>query len=193
MATTTQQELTVLGTRPITADELLEMDARGERGELIRGVFCKTMPTSPGHGFIAMKLGHLLLSALEKVGAGRVMGTDSGVRIEREPDTILAPDIGYYAFDRLPHDSDVSRITDVVPDIVAEVVSPSDTSREVAGKAAMWINAGVRLVWVVWPETKMIEVYRPGQPTVTLRETDTLTGMDVLPQFSTPVGDVFAG
>ena len=193
MATTTRQELTVLGTRPITADELLEMDARGERGELIRGVFCKVMSAGIRHGKVAGRLIRRLGNVAEEQGLGTVVGTDSGVWIERDPDTVLEPDVAYFSTERMPLDADVPGYAQVVPDIVAEVVSPSDTSREVAGKAAMWINAGVRLVWVVWPETKMIEVYRPGQPTVTLRETDTLTGMDVLPQFSTPVGDVFAG
>ena len=43
MATTQQQALTTLGTEPITAEQLLEMDAKGKRGELIRGVFSPTM------------------------------------------------------------------------------------------------------------------------------------------------------
>ena len=55
----------------------------------------------------------------------------------------------------------------------------------------MWINAGVQLVWVVWPETKMIEVHRPAQPVTTLRETDTLTAEEILPQFKVPIKDIF--
>ena len=55
----------------------------------------------------------------------------------------------------------------------------------------MWVDAGVRLVWVLWPETKMIEIHRPGESVVTLRENDALTGMDIIPQFTCPVRDIF--
>ena len=54
MATTQQQALTTLGTEPITAEQLLEMDAKGMRGELIRGVFCPTMSAGMRHGEIVV-------------------------------------------------------------------------------------------------------------------------------------------
>ena len=188
---TTQQELTVLGTRPITADELLTMHSEGKRGELIRGVFCPTMPTGIRHGRIAMKLGHLLLMAIADSGSGTVVGTDSGVQLEWGPDTVREPDIAYFSKERMPLDEDVPGYAQVPPEIVVEIASPSDSANAVTDKARMWVGAGVRLVWVIWPETRMIDVHRPAEQTVTLRETDTLTGSDVLPQFTCPVKDIF--
>ena len=188
---TTQQELTVLGTRPITADELLTMHSEGKRGELIRGVFCPTMPAGIRHGRIAMKLGHLLLMSIGDSGSGTVVGTDSGVQLEWGPDTVREPDIAYFSKERMPLDEDVPGYAQVPPDIVVEIASPSDSANAVTDKARMWIGAGVRLVWVLWPETRMIDVHRPGEQTVTLRETDTLTGSDILPQFTCPVKDIF--
>ena len=79
-----------------------------------------------------------------------------------------------------------------VPELVAEVVSPSQTSNEVYDKAQMWLYNGVSIVWVVWPETRMVDVYRQGEVTVTLREGDTLTADDVVPSFSCAVDDIFA-
>ena len=55
----------------------------------------------------------------------------------------------------------------------------------------MWTSFGARLVWVVWPETMAVDVYRPEESVVTLTEGDTLTGEDVLPEFSCPVREVF--
>ena len=55
----------------------------------------------------------------------------------------------------------------------------------------MWLDAGVQLVWVIWPDSRTIEVHRPNQPAATLRETDTLTAEDILPQLSIPVADIF--
>ena len=191
MATTQQQALTTLGTEPITAEQLLKMDAKGKRGELIRGVFSPTMSAGTRHGKISMRLGRLLGNVAEQTGAGTIVGTDSGVLINRDPDTVLEPDVAFFSKDTLPLDADVPGYAEVIPELVVEVVSPSDTVREIAGKTSMWITAGVQLVWVLWPETRMIEIHRPAQPVTTLRETDTLTGEEILPQFTVPVKDIF--
>ena len=71
---TTQQALTTLGTEPITAEQLLEMDAKGMRGELIRGVFCKTEPTGLLHGEIVINLA-VLLGNVETRKAGHISCT----------------------------------------------------------------------------------------------------------------------
>lgn len=62
---------------------------------------------------------------------------------------------------------------------------------EIRQKAAMWLDAGVRLVWVVLPGERSVEVYRADAAVVRLDETDTLDGADVVPGFSTPVAAIF--
>ena len=187
---TTQQALTTLGTEPITAEQLLEMDAKGMRGELIRGVFCPTMPTGMQHGEIVINLAVLLGNVVRPKKLGTLV-IQAGTILSRSPNTVLGGDVSYFSKETLPLGADVPGYAEVIPELVAEVVSFNDTVREVAGKASMWINAGVQLVWVLWPETKMIEVHRPAQPVTTLRETDTLTGEDILPQFKVPIKDIF--
>ena len=191
MATTEQAQMTVIGTEPVTAEQLLEMHSRGMRGELIRGVFCETMAAGMKHGEIVMRLGRLLGNVIEEHKLGRLMGSDSGVKIESDPDTVREPDIAYFSRERLPLEQDVPGYAEVPPNLVVEVGSPSDARRELFDKARMWLGAGVDLVWVLWPETKMVEVHRPTQPVQTLRENDNLTGEDTLPQFSLPVADIF--
>jgi Uma2 family endonuclease len=56
----------------------------------------------------------------------------------------------------------------------------------------MWLDAGVRLVWVVYPARREIVIHRADSAT-TLTETDTLKGEDVVPGFMLPVADVFGG
>ena len=193
MATTTtiQRALTPLGTEPITAEQLLEMHARGMRGELIRGVFCPTMSAGKLHAAIAINLAGFLREVVRPGRLGWILGTDGGVRLESNPDTVREPDIAYFSRERLPMSIDDQGYADVAPDIVAEIASPSDSVRQITDKAHMWLNAGVQLVWVLWPETQTIEVHRPNQPVTTLREADTLTAEDILPQFSVPVADIF--
>ena len=188
---TTQQVLTTLGTKPITAEELLEMDAKGMRGELIRGVFCETPPTGMLHGEVIVSLGSLLGNSVEPTNLG-TLAIQAGIILGRDPDTVLAADVSYFSAATMPLDADIPGYAEALPDLVAEVVSFNDSFKEVVGKANMWLNAGVQLVWVIWPETQMVEIYRPGQPVVTLAEKDTLTAEDVLPQFNIPVSDIFS-
>ncbi len=59
-------------------------------------------------------------------------------------------------------------------------------------KVRLYLKAGARLVWVVYPEERVIDVYRPGGPLLTLeREEDVLDGGDVLPGFAVAIRDVF--
>ena len=180
--------MTALGTEPITAEQLLEMD---ERGELIRGVFCPTMVPGFLHGKIIAKLIILLGAVVAPGKLGTIVTADAGVLLSRDPDTVLGPDIAYYSKEKIALDATLPGYTEVPPEIVVEVVSPSDSVTEVHGKAAMWLVGGVQLVWVVWPETKVIEIHHRDRPIVRLQENDTLTGEDILPQFSTPVQDIF--
>lgn len=192
MATTvTRQALTPLGTKPITAEELLVLDAKGKRGELIRGVFCPVMSAGEEHGAIISNLIGLLWQVVRPGKLGRLVGSDSGVQVETDPDTVREPDIAFISSDRRPPGTVVRGYTEIPPDLVVEVASPSDSMREINDKARMWVDAGVRLVWVLWPATKIIEIHRSGETVVTLRENDTLTGGDVLPQFTCPAADIF--
>ena len=101
------------------------------------------------------------------------------------------PDIAYTSAARLPPGVRVRGYAEVVPDLVVEIVSPSDGQREVSDKARMWLRYGVRLVWVVQPDTYTVDVYEPGRAVVTLDEHGTLDGLDVLPGFTCAVRDIF--
>ena len=188
---TTQQALTPTGNRLITADELLKMHSKGKRGELIRGEFIPKMPAGEEHGAIVVNLAGFLREVVRPNRLGRLVASDSGVRVESNPDTVREPDIAFISSERRPQGTSVPGYTEIPPDLVVEVVSPSDRQPAINDKARMWVDAGVRLVWVLWPETKMIEIHRAGEPVTTLREADTLTGMDVIPQFTCPVRDIF--
>ena len=191
MATTTQTQLTPAGTVPMTADELYHLGKEERRGELIRGVFCPDMPNNPNHAEVLLALGALLYDFVKTNESGKVLAGDPGVHLERDPDTVRAPDVAFYAAGRVPSLQGFRGFLDVIPDLVVEVVSPSQTANEAHDKAHMWLYNGVRLVWNVWPDTRTIEVFSPDNPPVILHETDTLTGQDVLPQFTAPVSAIF--
>ena len=175
----------------LTADDLLRLYSEGVRGELIRGVLSKTMPTGQEHGEIAMLFGFRLGNFIYPRKLGRLLGSDAGIRLERDPDTVREPDVAFISAEKLPLGTRNPSYAEVVPDLVVEIVSPGDSRAAVNDKALMWLRFGVRLVWVVYPESRSVEVFRNGQSVVTLDENDALDGGEVLPGFSCQAREIF--
>ena len=182
---------TAAETRLLTADDLLRLDGKGVRGELIRGVLCETMPAGYEHGTIVMNLGTELRNFVKPRRLGRLTASDSGVWLERDPDTVREPDIAYFSSERMPMGVRVTGYAETPPDLVVEVVFPSNTIREANDKAFMWLGYRVRLVWLVYPGTRTVDVYQGGRAVTTLTEDDSLDGLDVLPGFACAVSEVF--
>ena len=149
------------------------------------------MPTGELHGKIVTRLVGALFSYVEPRGAGTLFASDSGVWLEHEPDTVREPDVAFTSVERLPLDAWNTGYAEVVPDLVVEVASPSDSRREVHDKARMWLSHGVRTVWVVHPETRTVDVHRPERAVATLGDQDALDGLEVLPGFTLDVSVVF--
>lgn len=188
MTTATESSPTTL----LTAEDLLRLGDE-VRGELIRGVLCEMTPTGQEHGWIVALLTRELVAHVEAHRLGIVVAGESGVQLEHDPDTVRAPDIAFTSAQRLPVDRITRRYAEVVPDLVVEVVSPSDRHADVRDKARMWLSFGVQLVWVVFPVARTVEVYRVGAEAVeTLTEADSLDGGDVLPGFTCPLSRLFA-
>ena len=181
----------ITNTKQMTASDLLRLRGEGVRGELIRGMLCETMSTGQEHGEIVMNLGASLKNFIKPQKLGRLSGSDSGVWLERDPDTVREPDIAFFSAAKMPLGARVPGYAEVVPDLVVEIVSPTDGLREVNDKALMWLSYGVRLVWVVRPDDRAVDVYRPGRAASTLSDRDTLDGLDALPGFTCAVGSVF--
>ena len=175
----------------LTADDLLRLCADGVRGELIRGVLSETMPTGREHGQIVTRLVIRLGNFVEPRSLGILTASDSGVWLEHDPDTVREPDVAFFSAEKSPPDERVTGYAQVAPDLAVEIVSPSDRLPGVNDKALMWLRYGVRLVWVVRPDERRVDVHRDGHAVVTLTESDALDGLDVLPGFSCAVGEIF--
>ena len=183
--------MTTTKTKLLTADDLLRLYSKGVRGELIRGVLCETMASGGEHGEIVMNLGMIVGNFVKPRRLGRLAGSDAGVHLERDPDTVREPDLAFISSQKLPLNVRNPGYYEVAPDLVVEIASPSDSRREVNDKARMWHSYGVPLVWAAYPEMRSVDVHGEDGSVVTLSENDTLDGGDVLPGFMCPVSEIF--
>ena len=183
--------MTITEAKLLTADDLLRLHSEGVRGELIRGVLRETMAAGHRHGKIVMNLGAALFNYVKPRKLGTLVASDSGVWLERDPDTVREPDIAYTSVDKIPLDADIVGYAEAVPDLVVEIRSPSDSRREVHDKARMWLSHGVRLVWVVHPDTSTVDIHRPGRAIKELTGDALLDGGDVLVGFACPLDEIF--
>lgn len=181
----------VIGQELLTADDLLRLYSEGVKGELVKGILCETMAAGGEHGEIAIALGGALRAHIRPRRLGRVAGSDSGVRLERRPDTVREPDLAYFSAATLPLDVEVHGYYEVIPDLVVEIVSPSDRSGAIADRVAMWHRYGVATVWAVYPATRTIAAHPRGGGGVIFGADDTLDGGVVIPGFQSPVRDLF--
>lgn len=179
--------------RLLTAEEFAERPdpADGSREELVRGVIVPVPPPGFRHGRVQSNIDFLLQSFVRPRGLGRVV-TESGVVIERGPDTVRGPDVSYWSADRLPFDQTPVGYPSGAPDLCVEILSPDDRHPQVMRKVSEYLSRGVRLVWVADPETRTVTVHRPGGSVRVAEESDTLPGEDVLPGFSAAVREFFA-
>jgi Uma2 family endonuclease len=102
-----------------------------------------------------------------------------------------APDVAYISAVRQPELAKEGYNPNP-PELVVEVEFPVtlESGRKLARKVANYLAAGT-LLWVVYPETKTVEVYAPGQPMRLLRLDGVLDGGDVLPGFTLAVKEIF--
>src|SRR5436309_6780642 len=169
----------------MTADELLRMPDDGYRYELVQGELRKMSPAGADHGDVAASIVISLGSYVKARKLGKVYTADPGFYIERDPDTVRAPDVAFVSRERVVK---TPRFFEGAPDLAIEVVSPNDTYMEVEEKALQLLHAGTRAVIVVIPKTQSARVYRTGKLEVL---TDAITVEDIIPGWRMPFSDVF--
>jgi Uma2 family endonuclease len=174
----------------VTAEELWQMGGRGENFELVKGELVEMTPPGETHGHAALSLGSRLFNFVEIHKLGKMM-VESGYKLSANPDTVRAPDISFLSATKIPTDGLPDGYINGAPDLAVEVVSPGDTASEIQNKVQDYLAYGTQLVWVVYPQQRLVVTYYPDGTARTLRETDSLSGETVIPGFSCRVSDIF--
>jgi len=156
-------------------------------GELVeRNMGCES-------SWIGGRLHHFLSAYCDAKRLGVVFPADSGYQCFPDaPEKVRKPDVSFISVQRLAPDKIPAGHCLIAPDLAVEVVSPNDFYYDVEAKVAEYLEAGVRLIWVVNPPTRSIRVHRKDGTVTDLEENEELNGQDVIPGFHCRVGDLFA-
>jgi Uma2 family endonuclease len=140
---------------------------------------------------LAVAIASLLRAFIDPRNLGIVTGSDGTMRLF--PGLVRMPDVAFSSWDRFP-DRKVPKvpIPDLAPDLAVEVLSESNTPKEMARKRQEYFAAGTRLVWEVDPKARQVSVFTAPEARTVFREGQALDGGDVLPGFALPLADLFA-
>ena len=173
-------------THLMTAEDLLKMPDDGNRHELVKGELLTMTPPKHEHARVTAKLIMLLGIYVENHDLGQVWA-DSGFQLEWGPDTVIAPDLSFTAKDRL---TNPSGYVYGPPDLAVEVRSPGDRRGKVERKSTMWLDFGIRSLWLVNPLKRTVEVFHADGQRWLFHESDEIVD-DTVPGFRVPVSKIF--
>ncbi|MFN0095700.1 MAG: Uma2 family endonuclease [Dehalococcoidia bacterium] len=176
--------LPVIGGR-VTPEELLEMEGAYEllEGKLVeRWASRSSMLTS-------LNVARIVSGFLERFPIGELYGSGLGIRVFRDRDRVRKASLSFVRTSRIPAGD--FGFLEVPPDLVIEVLSPSNRGGEMRLKIQEWLDNGVAEAWLLYPLSREIYVYRNDAPTRVLTASDPIESPSILPGFMATVADLF--
>jgi len=174
-----------------TDQDVVEVErCEGRLCELVDGVLVeKTMGL--GESVLAGAILAYLRSFVRPCKLGLVSGEAGMMRLF--PGLIRIPDVAFVSWGRVPGGVFPKEpVPDLVPDLAVEVLGENNTAREMERKRTEYFAAGVRLLWIVDPTVRTVEVWTSLESSKKLSAADTLDGGEVLPGFTLPLRSLFA-
>lgn len=174
-----------------SAKQLYATPDQGNRRELVKGLLIVMAPAGSEHGRIASRILTRLSTHVEAGNLGETFAAETGFLIETDPDTVRAPDAAFVSHERIAAVEDTSGYLPLAPDLVVEVLSPSDSSSDVEAKVEQWLSAGSAIVVVADPKNETLRVYRNKSEIQVLHEGEVFCSGEVCHNWQLAVDDVF--
>lgn len=180
---------TIVGKSQFTPEDLLRLPG-DDRFELVHGQLVTTEMSGLA-AMLAYRIAKLLGNLIDPQTLGVIFTSDASYQcFPDDPSKVRRPDVSYIQRSRMRPEFLKGHIP-VPPDLAVEVVSPSDLFVDVRRKAGEYVQAGVRLVWVVNPDEREIQVFRGNGTYQLVQNGDSLHGEDVVPGFSCTLAELF--
>jgi Uma2 family endonuclease len=179
----------------MTADEFFDWvnhpENRDKYCELERGEVIEMTRPGKRHGFVCASAVRLLQNYCFARKKGYVCSNDTGMVVERDPDTVRGPDVSLYEDVQKYEELDL-KWGETPALLTIEVLSPHDTMGKVMRRVREQLRFGVKAVLVIDPEACNLTIHRSGQEPSILEEDQELVIEDTLPGFRCIVADFFA-
>jgi Uma2 family endonuclease len=163
---------------------------RDRHFELERGQVVERPLSGERHGFVCASVGAVLANSTFERRKGYVCCNDTGLILERDPDTVRGPDVVLYN-QAQRYDDLNPRYADHPPTLAVEVLSPNDKWGKVTRRITQFLGRGIPVVWLVDPEGRSVTVYRPNQLPQVFEGSDELVGDPEVPGFRCRVAEFF--
>lgn len=176
----------------LTVEEFERLPPDDGRTELVRGQVVREPPAGYVHGRRGNDLAYRLTRFVRENELGIVVAAETGFVLSKRSRIVRAPDIAFIAAEHTDREDRSTSYFPGAPDLAVEIMFPGNTHSEMDAKIKDFLDAGTRLIWVLYPRDRTVGVYRPGREEVLLQTGDVLIGEDVLPGFKVSVGELFA-
>lgn len=160
------------------------------RWEIIDGEFIPLEYSTYRIARVTARMARLLDAYVDEHQLGDVLGPDAGFVIFADEQTLLVPDVAFVAKHRVPRAEEQDHSPRLAPDLVVEVMSPSDRMTDALRKIALYQRAGVPMLWLVEPAPRTITLFLPDQPPRRLAGDETISADPVLPGFAMTIDDL---
>ena len=182
-------------TRLMTAEEFFEWTHRAEnrdrRFELEEGEVIELSRPGERHGAVCGNASGILWTYTRARAKGYICSNDTGLLLDRDPDTVRGPDVALYLESRKLDDLETGYSTRM-PTLVVEVLSPTDRKATVQKRINAFLEKGVAMAWLLDPEEKAVTVFLPDHLPIVVEGDEELLGQGVLPEFRCKASDFFA-
>jgi Uma2 family endonuclease len=172
----------------LTAEEFAQLPGH-EDAELIDGHVIPARLSSPALGMITLELGMRIGNWLEQNKLG-IAGVEGGFILRRNPDRTRGPDAWFIRTERVP-EVQPEGFWEIAPDMIAEIISSSDTLDAIKEKLEDYFAAGTQLAWLIYPRFKQVEAHTPDGTMRIFRVDDVLEAKNLMPGFQCAVNELF--
>jgi Uma2 family endonuclease len=172
-----------------TVDDVLRLAAKGKRYELIDGELVPMTPNGLQHGAVEAYAGGLVTNHVLPRKLGKIVGGEVLFRLDSAGTLARVPDLAFIRRERL-RDIDLIGPFAGAPDLAVEIVSPSDSAKDLQEKVETWLAHGTLAVLLMYPGTRHVVIWRESGAVI-LRGDDVLDLDPALPGFRCPVRELF--
>ncbi|MBI4642008.1 MAG: Uma2 family endonuclease [Candidatus Tectomicrobia bacterium] len=189
----------VTQTKTLTFEEYLAMPEMKRSYEIIDGELIMAPGPTPDHQWVGLNIVVPLRAFVNERNLGVVLAAPVDVVIQRDPLRTRQPDILYLSAERSGikgrAELRMLQVFEIPPDLVVEILSPSNTRRDIEDKLKDYMKIGVRECWLVSPEAETVEVLRlsPEQvETVNIYGVSGMLRSEVLEGFTLSIREIFS-